>query len=403
MSEKIKDFYSRFSFGLDILKDTIDNQEIHKVVICLRKQGCKYGVISPATSLLAQWNGLKPKTVYEYAMRLTQFLNYAYLERRIKEFRDIDSMLVADYINALGKTHSRSYVKESYDVLKKVFYYAVYKYEDICSISAQEIIPCVNGKSKKVSLIWPNVETRYILPSKSMNKNTVNKLTTLDDVIVFHFLDIASIEAPQFALGFYFLFLGGLRASEVCNLTTDDMPRNIKQYTSFYLNLYDKVLDSDSKYTSLSLNKRIRKQWIIIVPELFNPIWKRFNEKKLRGPIVTNRAGQAITLKGFEYNFNKVKTILIKQLEKSSDCRDKALAFKLSMMTWGSHIGRGYYSNLLMRLAENPYEVSAGRGDTQFGSVLPYAEESEQLRSTIMGILSDMYSKYKGGQNEKNS
>lgn len=380
-----------YRFAPDIIKYENDGSQIEQhIIIALKRDDSPYSVISPATSLLKCWS-LKDKTMYDYARRFCEFLNYAYFVKRIKCFTEIDTNLVADFINYLGKEHTRDYVKVSINILKKIFLYASFNYPNICQISKTDIYA---GTSKnKSQILWPSLDSKIIMPSKNDNKNQMNRLTNLEDDIVFRFLDIAKIKTPNCAFGFYFLFFGGLRSSEVLHLTDADIPSRISKTGMFYVNLKDEILNAESKFSDISQNKRNRKQVIIIIPELFEPLKEIYKKGRSGGAIVKNRFGQPMTDRGFRERFTRVKNSLIKELENSSNPANKLKAYQLKSFDWDSHIGRGYFSNLCARYAKNPYGIAVARGDSGFDSVLPYLAESEETSKEISAILSQMYKK----------
>ncbi|MGN0025466.1 MAG: hypothetical protein ACI33I_00485 [Clostridium sp.] len=148
-----------FHFAPDILKFENNKGEIEqRIIIVLRRDDCHYPVISPATSLLNCWNGLKDKSKYEYGRRLCEFLNYAYFIRRIKEFSEIDTSLVVDFLNELGKTHTRSYVQDSVRYLKQCFFTCcaiIQIFVELQKRSCTQVTQKI--KQKSFGLLWTQV------------------------------------------------------------------------------------------------------------------------------------------------------------------------------------------------------------------------------------------------------
>lgn len=391
----IEEFESPYYFAPDILKFENENgkKEQH-IIVVLKKKNFQYSVISPMTSLLHCWGGLKAKSVMEYTRKFCDFLNYAYQKKRITCFKEITSTLVTEYLNELGKSHNRDYVKTTLRNLSQIFSYAALHYPRVCAFSRSEFD--FSRKNMKEKVMWRTVAEKVVLPAKLKNLKKMNKLTNLDDEIVFQFLEIAKYKAPNCVFGFYLLFFGGLRASEVCQLMDTDIPSRINKKTSFYVNLEDKIINIDKKYTDLTQNKRNRKQTILVIPEIFEPIYNEY--KKTRNgnnPVVVNRFGETMTERGFEERFTAVKKELIHQYELSPNIDAQMKAFELKTFQWNTHIGRGYYSNLILRHIDNPYVLSVMRGDSEFSSALPYIAESEQTAKKISDILNEMYLKNK--------
>ncbi|MBO5470804.1 MAG: hypothetical protein J6A03_13845 [Lachnospiraceae bacterium] len=95
-------------------------------------------------------------------------------------------------------------------------------------------------------------------------------------------------------------------------------------------------------------------------------------------------------IRGLSYNFSKVKQILISQLSEG-DSKQKMLAYTLAQFSWSTHMGRGFFSNLITNNTQNPYLISVARGDSDFSSALPYIAESEQSMEDISTLLEQMY------------
>lgn len=383
----------KYRFSPDILKFPNEKGDLEQhIIIVLRRNDCPYPVISPATSLLDCWIGRKASTRYKYAQCICGFLNYAYFEKRICCFEEIDTAMVVDYLNYLGRLHARDYVRESMRLLKYCFFHVIQSYDNLLNITSSDIY--VDLDKDKSAILWPELDAKVLIPSKTENLKEKNKLTNLDNDIVMRFMNLAILHTPRLAFGFYLMFFGGLRVAEVCELTDADVPSRIDKKTSFYVNLKDEVLNVDSKYADLYQNKRNRKQAILMIPELFDVVYTIYKKQRNgSNPIMMNRKGESITERGVFGQFIKVKKLLIDELERSDDVYSKLKAFELKSFDWATHVGRGFYSNLLATHSVNPFNVAVGRGDNTFGSALPYLAESEQTSKQIEDILSKVYEK----------
>lgn len=384
-------FPKKIKFVVDILKyEDDDGNPKQEIVICLKRQECKYTIISPATSLLRPYVSLAFKTQHEYGRRLCEFLNYVYFDENcVGKFEQITTQHIIDFLNYLGGTgHDRAYVKESKRVLSAIFYYATRKYENLCQINNSEFL-CTDGKRGPV-IDWPELNINVLLPSAKTNTvHKTNKITNLNTEIVLRFLELAIYEATDCALGFYFMFFGGIRANEALHLTADDIPRCYSG-KFFTITLTDKLLNMNSKYSDLNQNKKPRRQSVLYIRELYDEMYNHWKNKFGSGAIVRNHSGNAMTISGFEYNFNKVKGILLQQLENGS-ASEKILAFKLRTFSWNTHMGRGVFSNIIAELTENPYLVPTSRGDSDFTYALPYLADSDKTNGQITDILTEMY------------
>ena len=385
-------------FGVEILKYEDDNGvSQQEIIICLRKDGFALPIISPVTSLIRCVAGKSYKTQQEYSRCLTNLLNYLYFDaHQIHKFQEICTKHIIDFLNDLAaKGCSRNNVLNYKRVLTRIFYYATSNYKGLCHIDNSQFQ--VSTKGKKPIATWPNLDANILLPSAKTNAEVrQNNLSNLDFDVVFNFLDIASDVAPNCALGFYFLFFGGLRGSEVLHLTSADIPSHYKSNIFFHVTIRDKLLNTESRYSDLNQNKKPRKQIIIYLSEIYDKLYDKWKSTYSSGPIVRNHSGQAMTIQGLRYNFQKTKQILIKRL-KGENPEAKKLAFTLSTFSWSTHMGRRFFTNLFAENAKNPYMIPTARGDSGFESALPYLADSEETIAQITSQLENMYYKLLGG------
>lgn len=387
-------FESDYIFCADLLKIRDDTGVLRqKVYIGLKDQNRQNILISPVTAALKVWKTQKISTQFLYAKRVVCFLNYVYFEKRlIKRFEDINIDCVADFINSLtNEGQTRFYVSEYKRILTTFFHYIVCHYDNVCLIYRDSFVV-----QKNAILAWPELNSRILLPSVSAgSERKRNKISNLDFILVLRFIELAMYEAPNCALGFYFLFFGGLRASEVCHLTDADIPRRVANKAYFSVNISDKIVNEDSKYADITQNKRNRRQIVLYIKELYDTLYADWKKNYKTGPIVQNRFGNGMTARGFTYIFEKVKKNLLQRLSESEDDEDKKLAITLSAYSWSTHIGRGVFSNMIANHSDNPYLIPVARGDKSFDSALPYLAETEKTLKNTSNIISAMYERLK--------
>lgn len=301
---QITAFPAKIHFAPDILKYEDDDGHLHQeIIIALKKDGCKYTIISPATSMLRQYISLAASTQHEYARRVCEFLNYAYFEQRcVDRFEQISTEHVIGFLNYLSSTgHAKSYVKLSRQILTAVFYYTVLNYPGICRIDPSEF-SVASTKKRKVVLQWPDVETSALLPSsKTDAEHKTNKISNLNTDLVMRFMETAAYESPDSALGFYYIFFGGLRGSEALHLTSDDIPSSCNG-RFFSVTLKDRILNLDAKYSDLRQNKKQRRQTVIYIKPLYDMIYANWKEKYGSGAIVRNHSGKPMSINVFEFD-----------------------------------------------------------------------------------------------------
>ena len=393
-------FHSSYSFCADVLKIKDENGNVkQKVYIGIKDKESKKVIINPVTSLLRTWSSKKLYTQLQYAQKVTNFLNYVYFDSKsVKRFDEINVNHVVEFINMLtAEGQARSYVLEHKRLLTTFFYYAVSHYDNICAISKENFK--INNKNM---VVWPKLDVQILLPSVAAGHDRKrNKITNLDLPLVFRFIELAMYETPNCAFGFYFLFFGGLRASEVCHLMDRDLPSKISNKAYFSINVEDKIIDEDLKYADISENKKNRKQMVLYIKDLYEELFVLWKLQCHSGPIVQKKSGGGMTERGFAKNFRKVKNILIKKLEESTYEEDRLLAINLSSYDWGTHIGRGVFSNIIADNTKNPYLISVARGDSSFSSALPYISESEETLQNTTKIINNMYASFRKDKNAK--
>lgn len=393
-------FPAKIYFAPDILKyEDEDGETKQEIVICLKKKDSRHTVISPVTSLMRPFSAKAYSTQYEYSRCLCGLLNYLYDTKKVTRFEQITTQMVADYISYCGVNNcARKYVLSTLRVLKYIFYYASKNYPSVCGISADEFD--IAAVKHKTAVRWPELEASVLIPSaKTDADHKMNKLTNLNVSVVFRMIEIAYHNYPDCALGMYFMFFGGLRADEALHLTSDDIPTEYGTNSFFVITVEDKILNPDLKYSDLKQNKKQRRQTVFYVPELYDMLYSDWQKRYSSGPIIRNRFGSAMTVNGFSKNFASIKNILIKKLQDGS-MAEKRLAFQLSSFHWSTHIGRGFFSNLVAENYQNPYMVPTARGDSSFSSALPYIADNERRSSQISAQLSEMYKSLHEGKNK---
>jgi len=157
--------------------------------------------------------------------------------------------------------------------------------------------------------------------------------------------------SPDIVLGICFQFFGGLRRSEVVNLTR----QNIKeQGNGLILEIRDnqKLLFPNIKNTSHIQVKNPRNQSLLMNNLMLN-IYKEHLEKleilEMKGIcnnpyylFVSKRTRLPITGKQYHSKFMKVKKAFLKALSMEENINDYTL---LAENSWSTHIGRGVFTN----------------------------------------------------------
>ncbi|HSH25893.1 MAG TPA: hypothetical protein VLA13_10205, partial [Massilibacterium sp.] len=205
-------------------------------------------------------------------------------------------------------------------------------------------------------------------------------------------INIARNIAPDIALGICFQFFGGLRRSEVVNLTRQNIK---KQGNGVILEIRDnqKVLFPNIKNTSHIQVKNPRNQSLLmnsLMQNIYNEHLEKLEilEKKgiCNNPhylFVSERTGLPITGKQYHSKFMKVKSAFLKALSKEGNIDDYSL---LAENSWSTHIGRGVFTNFLLDLGLNPTQIAIARGDKDINSALAYVDEKTAIENMKVAI-----------------
>ncbi|MCR5396574.1 MAG: hypothetical protein K6E64_03800 [Lachnospiraceae bacterium] len=382
----VVDINSNFRFAPRCAKvlDESTGEIKQRIFIALKDKKRNLYIYSPLTSMVSFAKGKKDSTQYKYMTILCHLFNYVYFEKRmINEISELDSAMVSDFLNDFSRTHGRQDSSDHKNIIIKSIFHTVTCYPDVLkNISKSDFI--VSGKH----IIWSDVDTTVLLPSASKDqKRKQNKTTDLEFSEVVRLLEIMLNRFPNCAFGFYLCCFGGLRVSEVTHVTAEDIPIISAEAKAFTLRISDKILSLNSRGADIKQSKVNRPQNVYILPELFEPLYKVYRSTITSGPIILNRYGNPMTTRGFLKNFTVCKQQLIEELKESNPYR----AYELEHTTWGTHIGRGVFSNLHKKYSNQPYILATARGDKSFISSMPYLVNDEETITNIQNIMENMY------------
>ncbi|MFB2348471.1 hypothetical protein [Priestia megaterium] len=203
-------------------------------------------------------------------------------------------------------------------------------------------------------------------------------------------INTARMIEPEIALGVCFQFFGGLRRSEVINLTVNSIKHQDK---TLILEVRDnqELLFNDVKNSAHLQVKNPRNQ-LLLINDLMNEIYQSHlqninylvKENKINNKhalFISKRSGNPLTGKQYYSKFMKVKKALLSQLSQEESIQDYLL---LSENCWSTHIGRGVFTNFLLDIGLNVTQVAIARGDKNINSSLAYVDERTAIAT--MGI-----------------
>lgn len=179
---------------------------------------------------------------------------------------------------------------------------------------------------------------------------------------------------PRIAFPIVLSMAAGLRAGEVLNLSKSAISC-IGPWgkDGWILQIKDRPLRADWH----AFCKKTRQQRGQSLGELGAYLYRTHLEKYTSEDteaLVTDKNGNAMTYQTYMARFARVKKHFIKALKDSDDPSAVAYGVFLETRRWGTHIGRGVFSNDGSRNTKNIAELAGMRGDTNPGSSIPYLQ-----------------------------
>lgn len=361
---------------------TIENRST--VGICLYDEDTKRETLAQPISVVAKaWPSVKLQPLNTYMTRFVRFLNYAFFECEspVKSIADIEPFTVLSYFTDLSMTSGRAYVRAAEDNINKALYYlwkqgiaTGFKESDFAEVSTP----------KGTIAYLKDVKNCYTLPPSKAR----NRLHDMDTKTVLRMFDLAVRYTPRIALGLYFQIFGGLRYAEVVSLDYGKLHFNIGNNASaIYVDIEDTDMRPELRRGFLSKAKKTRKQQVIYIPDLFDTLYKlntKLTAKASSNAIFVNATGDAMTEASYARYFRVLKKHLIDSLKCDPDFKVRNYGISLESVDWGTHIGRGIYSNLVAEVAKTSAEIARARGDSSQDSSLPYLTDSSKTRALII-------------------
>ncbi len=371
----------------------------HTIAIGLRDKNTGVHIIHPISSFILSWRWRTREfnTKRKQATNTVKFLNYLLQEKKnkIKSLADLDIATGNAYLNSLTNDHrKRETIKDAARTLTSFY---VWLNQNDCLpnvednfIESKRQENSYNGRTYYESLFDP------ILPQRTRS----NRKHLLPVKYIPLLLEISILFAHPIALGIYLQIFGGLRAGEVVNLKRTQFRKKLNS-ADFLLNIKEQQFRTDIQDSSGSnYVKRSRKQQIFQIKDWGNILFRDhvefYKDKDLdgTGALFINRDGKPMTGKSYSQYFYKVKAKFIEFLMENGSIEDKVVATDLRLTDWGTHIGRGTFTNLIAEEIENPAELMFLRGDSDLLSSLPYLAKTERVRKKVEERMNHMHTDY---------
>lgn len=227
-----------------------------------------------------------------------------------------------------------------------------------------------------------------------------NKIHMLPIRYVPLFIEMALIYAHPIALGIYFQFFGGLRTGEVVNLKRTEIKKRLDNL-DFLLKLKENNLRTDLRDSSGGdYVKKNRTQIVFQINDWGTILQKEHinHYQKLdvnnTEALFINRDGKPMSRKSYDQYFYKLKNKFIDFLLKNGTLEDKIIAMDLKTSNWGTHIGRGSFTNFIAEQIDNPAELMFLRNDSSLESSLPYLIGTNRVKEKVQNSVNNMHTNY---------
>lgn len=404
----------------------------NQIGIGIQQEGVGFVVPSPLTNyIIMQFadRGKQLTTQKNAASEIVKFLNFCinqiendpdFEELKTRGLFALDLIHGAKYINWLTMRANAGEIKDRYPIAVSNHLAQFYEWlvdqkiariEEISNKLEDELDeqPYASSEKKidvhltsrsqynkfKVKSIFKRAGARFPYPQDTMEKISdfgPNRLA-----LAYKFIDICEVIAPEIALGVCFQFFGGLRRSEVINLTKDafhyppyhqDVSDNRK---TMIIHVSDRQNEVFTHLNSLVREqvKRPRLQSVMPFQKLF-AVLRRHKERlrQINPPtnaiFVDPKTGLALSGKQYATRFNAVKAAFLEQLSKENHIDYDFLADN----PWATHIGRGVFTNILLDQGADLISIAIARGDKTLDTVIKYVDARRAIEQTQEAVNS---------------
>lgn len=380
---------------------TRDNKIIKKqtIAIGLLDKNTGVHIIHPISSFILswRWRTREYNTKRKHATNIVKFLNFLLQDKKytIKNLADVDIATGNAYLNSLTNDHrKRETITDAGRTLTS--FYVWLSQNDCLPNVGDNYIESKKKKNPYSSRTYYESLFNPTLPQRTRS----NRKHLLPVKYIPLLIEISILSAHPITLGLYLQLFGGLRAGEVVNLKRTQFRKKLNS-ADFLLNIKEQQFRTDIKDSSGSnYVKKIRKQSILQIKDWGNILFKDhvelYKDKDINGTgaLFINRDGMPMTGKSYSQYFYKIKDKFIKSLMDFGTVEDKVIAADLRLANWGTHIGRGTFTNLIAEEIENPAELMFLRGDSDLLSCLPYLAKTERVRKKVEDRVNHMHTDY---------
>lgn len=373
--------------------NTIEPRKV--VTIGVKDKETGLVVPHPITHFIKQKYEFKGKSLSSQlnpARLVVQFLNF--INEQITLGNQEFQTLPEKGIRGLSLIHGARYI--TYSTEKKLSYnyvrtqierYLVHFYDYLSNMELLDEnieLDTYITKSGKETIISPFMDPTLDTQYPPTDSHILKKLKDFGDDtekrnrIVFEFLEEARRVEPDIAFGIALQIFGGLRRGEIVNLTAACVPTDFLNGSNFVAVLDNQfLLFQHLKNLTKEQVKRQRLQPIFpssYLKELYNAHMKMNAKINKMNPYAffVDEKGRTISGGTYERKFAKVKQAYLERLRVTSGRYSDWKMFSESI--WGTHIGRGLFTNYLYGLGLDDRKMAIARGDRSTESAKSYID-----------------------------
>ncbi|WP_335869201.1 site-specific integrase [Bacillus sp. 2205SS5-2] len=239
--------------------------------------------------------------------------------------------------------------------------------------------------------IFRGAQLQTKVPSKRVRPDKRSKLKDFGEnryELTYQFINIAREITPDIAFGICLQFFGGLRRGEIVNLTRGDILVNYRNSINVEIRDNREKLFKHLKDTKSEYPKRLNYlQSNLCVQTIIDTdlVWETYDEhikaleykseqKMIKNPFsfFVDTDGKPMSGKVYERRFKKVKKYFLASLLEANRFSEYKV---FTEAYWGTHIGRGIFTNFLLDMGLTVTQIAIARGDRNINSSMAYVDQ----------------------------
>ena len=386
-------------FSTFSIERTLSQNKNTKRHICIIMQEIEEGVLVPhpiSRFILREFGSKALNTQLNHARVVVDFLNHL---RSYPWISQLDDVCKADvdqfFVDKVSSGLKRESLEAYESALSRFLVYCVK--ERMVNMDPEVDFVTLTGKHAG----HKTFKSGIIMPMKTPK----NKIHMIEPEYLPLLIETAARVAPEITLGVLFMFYGGLRCGEVCNLSKDairigsDGKSNTMSLVVKERHLRNDISTGGAKSPETQV---IGLPFEGVFKEIYDIHMKNYAGKRGDNALFINRDGKPMSAGSFRNRYGRVKREFIKALKCSGRFEERMYAAEIEGKTWDTHIGRGTFSNLLGMAGGTLPDIARARRDKSYESSLVYMDQSPAVRAKVAEIIQCSWDEYQRKKDEDN-